>query len=92
MSNFIETKGGDALPSAVVCALDDYIARHVRPSSFLQMVIRNDLLGAVMAGTPDEIQMLPLCVEYMYDNAPALSYGSPVLVRRWYAQAEGVAS
>ena len=71
----------------------DYVVNHQRPGSFLTAVLSNDLLMAVKRGDAVNRDNLSAIVLFLYDYAPATSWGSPETVAAWLSmssQKDGV--
>lgn len=82
------------LASYVAVELQGGLARYmfdrVRPGGFLQAVLRNDLLEAVNRMEPGSYEVLRGLTAFLYNFAPANSWGSAERVEKWLADgAEG---
>jgi hypothetical protein len=67
-------------------ALDSYI-KHGVPleDEFLRAVVFNDLFGACARADQCDINVIPVYVNYLYNEAPALCHGSPQAYQGWLA-------
>ena len=66
--------------------LMNYLAHHRPTGDFLQAVLTNRLMEAVSRADDDSLAgILPL-MRFLYNEAPAISYGSPERVDTWLNQ------
>lgn len=63
--------------------LDRWISHGIPPGDFLLAVLSNDLNGAVRRADSENIHLLPEIVNWLRENAPITSWGSPAAVQHW---------
>jgi hypothetical protein len=73
------------IPEHVMPALLRWIEHGVPPGSFLSAVLENNLKEAVGNADADCLANLPALVGYLYNEAPAMCWGSPERVAAWPA-------
>ena len=73
----------DQLP--LKAALDRYIEHGCPVGHFLTAVLSNDLREACGRADLPSRGLLWLYVQYLYNEAPAICWGSPAKVKEWYA-------
>jgi hypothetical protein len=71
------------IPERMMGPLLRYIQDHVRPGQFLCAVISNDLKEAIGRADDENIANLPAYVAYLYNEAPAVCWGSPKHMENW---------
>ena len=71
------------LPPHDVHGMKLYMENGVEPGSFLYAVLCNNLRAACMAADSINIKHLAEIVTWLYNEAPATSWGSPEVVSRW---------
>jgi hypothetical protein len=71
----------DILPNKA--QLDAYINHHTPVGSFLTAVLANDLREAVGRADSRNLPLLPLYVQYLYNEAPSACWGSLERVGQW---------
>lgn len=64
-------------------ALKQYVKYGFDPGAFLRAVLENDLISALGHANDMNMRNIPAYVEYMEEEMPRESYGSPVLVQKW---------
>jgi len=74
---------GEHIPPLMVAALRRYLEFHLPPGGFLQSVLTNDLKGAVGSADPQNIDLLPLYVNFLTWHIPSHAWGSREKVLRW---------
>jgi hypothetical protein len=60
-----------------------YLCHGIRPGGFLTAVITNDLREAVSSADDENLTMLVSWVQWFYNEAPALSWGSEEAMDAW---------
>lgn len=60
-----------------------YIERGIRPGSFAQSLLCNDLIGAVRCADKDNIRLIAAHVKWLYIYAPSECWGSEEKFLRW---------
>lgn len=80
------TDQGMTIPSYMMCGLERYVERGVKPGHFLQKVISNDLAGAVSHADSSNIELLPVYVRFLYNQCPSDCWGSKELMKAWCTQ------
>ena len=71
------------IPRRMMYSLRAYIERGVPLGDFLRAVVSNDLKGAVLRADDVNIRNLPAYVYYLYNEAPAICWGSADKVEKW---------
>lgn len=56
------------------------------PGGFVMAVLENDLTQAIARADDQSARILPDLVRWLYNEAPAPSWGSPAKVRAWLAR------
>lgn len=72
-------------PDGVRESLERYIQHGVLPGSFLRAVLRNDLTESVGYADAYNCAALPHIAMWLYNEAPAMCWGSQVKVDAWIA-------
>lgn len=80
------TQGGRNMKPSTRAALDRYRDGHIEPGGFCRAVLENNLLQAVSFADPENLHDIPEIVEYVWNELPASSWGSPERVTAWLAQ------
>ena len=80
------TFSGFHIPDRMMESLRHYIDQGIAPGDFLSAVLKNDLKEAVGRADLENMQNLPAYVGYLYNEAPALCWGSPELFNGWLAK------
>ena len=63
--------------------IDDYVSDGLPPGGFVTSVLENDLMGAFgRADTQNRRDLYEIC-NYVYNEIPANSHGSPEKVSAW---------
>ncbi len=60
-----------------------YIERGQMPGGFLSAILENNLIEAVGRADSDNQKRIVEYVKYLYNQAPALCWGSPERVKEW---------
>jgi hypothetical protein len=60
-----------------------YLGFHIRPGSFLQAVLRNDLKDAVLRADPDNLHRLRDIVLWIDKGVPGQAQGSQEAIEEW---------
>ena len=63
--------------------IENYIKHRQVPGSFLSAIISNDLIGAVGRADDENMKNIPAFVEYFYNNAPPVCWGSEKNMNQW---------
>ena len=71
------------LPDNLKLGLNNYFVHHTKPGGFLTCVICNDLVGAVMRADPQSMVYMKPLMEFMLNEVPAKSWGSPERLKAW---------
>lgn len=71
------------VPDHLIEGLQRYIVDGIRPGSFLQAVITNNLREAVFKADPDSLAGLPRVVAFMLWDAPDACWGSQSIMADW---------
>lgn len=73
------------IPAHMMSRLNAYINHGESVGDFLRAVISNNLKDAVGRADDVNINLLPAYVIYLYNEAPAMCWGSPELYEGWIA-------
>jgi hypothetical protein len=71
------------IPERTVKSLDMYVNHHLEPGGFLRAVLQNNLAKACGRADEENIEVLPIIVTWLVNNAPAKCWGSEDIVERW---------
>ena len=71
------------IPPHMMAGLRRYIDDHCPVGDFLTAVLSNDLREACSRADDTNIEIIPVYVAYLYNNAPAPCWGSPARVKAW---------
>lgn len=77
---------GFVIPEHMVESIVLYVERSIEPGNFLMSVLCNDLLKACMYADHHNIANLPAYAAYLYNEVPAMAWGSQELVTKWLAR------
>jgi len=67
-------------PLPIRAAIDRYVKDRIRPGSFVMLVLKNDLFGAIKAADEHNLALIPNIAAYVSEHCPYHSYGSYDLV------------
>lgn len=76
---------GFYIPKRMEGSIIRYIEDGINPGRFLTAVICNDLLEAVSRADNENLANLPAYVDFFYNQAPRLCWGSKEKMERWIA-------
>jgi len=71
------------IPNEMSEMIDNYVNKFVRPDSFLQAVICNDLVGAISHADDDNLEILTAYMLFFYNDAPGDCWGSKAKMEAW---------
>lgn len=71
------------IPRRTLEALTRYAVHQIPTGGFLRAVLENKLLDAVQAADGENLAAFVPIVQYVFNNLPAASWGSPQAVRAW---------
>lgn len=77
------TYRADGLPFTVIESIQRYVDFGTPPSQFLEAVICNNLVMSVARADERNLQLLPAIVTYLYNEVPAMCWGSREKYQRW---------
>lgn len=77
----------DQCPEQIKQSLALYVERGLRPGSFLEAVLCNNLMEAVGCADHINLAALPHICAYIYNEIPATCHGSPECYRDWLEHA-----
>ena len=60
-----------------------YVERGITPGGFLLAVLENNLMEATKRADDENLLNLPAFVNFLYNHAPSICWGSPEKVSRW---------
>lgn len=74
---------GFYIPSRMMGGIRRYVDEGVEPGDFLCAVIANDLKEAVGRADDENMANLPAFVDFFYNHAPSLCWGSSERMAKW---------
>lgn len=80
---YAEVPGGFRIPDYMARPLSDYLLEGKPCGNFLSAVLRNDLRKAVQHADMENLRNLPAYMFFLFNRAPALSWGSDDNVDAW---------
>lgn len=81
---------GEKIPEYMEASIRAYCVEHLRPGSFLEAVISNDLKKAVECADENNIRILHVYVSFFYNYTPADCWGSADKFNNWLKDKEHV--
>jgi len=73
------------IPPHMLDGLERYLVQRIKPGSFLQAVLRGDLVMAAQLADPANADRLQSYVDYLTAECPEECWGSPEAMRHWLA-------
>lgn len=73
------------LPDHMHASLVEYIERGSAVGGFLEALLSNDLKQTCIRADSDNVEIIGLYVNWLYDNAPAPCWGSAKKFAAWQA-------
>ena len=80
---------GLVIPALKLNGLKLYVEYGVLPSGFMQAVISNDLRRSLERADDTNLPLIPAYVSWLYNEAPAASWGSPDKMAEWVSRKKG---
>lgn len=77
------------VPDYMASGLFLYLVHHISPGGFLQAVLSNDFMGAVMQADVTNAACLEQWAQLLHWELPRDSFGSQENVRAWLRKGEG---
>ena len=77
---------GMSIPEHMHAPLRRYFEEYIPTGSFLEAVLCNDLREAVAQADNDNIRNIPAFVNWLYNEAPAGSWGSREAYENWISR------
>ena len=71
------------IPELTMSGITNFIHRGAMPGGFLTSVLENNLKQTYGSADENNIVAIPSIVQYLYNNAPGICWGSPREVREW---------
>lgn len=71
------------MPQHTKYQIDEYVNDKMPPGSFLYAVLTNDLKEALVRADDINVHCLRDIVLYLYNDTPAICWGSPEKVKKW---------
>ena len=71
------------IPHGMRDSLERYVNGRIKPGDFLQAVIKNDLKESVLLADYENMANLPAYVNYFYNHAPSICWGSAKKMEAW---------
>ena len=65
--------------------LQRYIEHRIPTGGFLRAVLENDLREACAMADDENVKVIPIYVNWLYNEAPSACWGSPEKVANWLA-------
>lgn len=75
----------EMVPEHLRDGLRRYVEDQIEPGGFLMAVLTNDLIRTVGLGTPTSLAGLHDLISFLWNHAPAPSWGTPQKVAEWLA-------
>lgn len=75
-----------AIPEDTMSALTLYVNEGIRPGSFLQAILHNDLFGAHARADKENYNAISLIVSYIYNEIRGDCWGGPQIMREYIEQ------
>jgi len=66
----------DSAPNNIGRALQRYVEKGVNPGSFLEAVLKNDLIQSCASADMTNLALIYDIVKWIYNNLPTVYYGS----------------
>ncbi len=76
----------DKLPEHMRSGAQLYIERGIPPGGFLTAILEHDLTGAIHRADHINRELIPIYVDWMTWDIPAMAHGSPEIVDTWIEQ------
>ncbi len=73
------------IPDRMMPSLRRYIEEKIQPGDFLTAVIQNNLSEACSRADDENMRNLPAYAAYLYNEAPAVCWGSKEKMEKWLA-------
>jgi hypothetical protein len=83
---YVERFNYARIPANMLESLRRYIDHGVLPSHFLRAVLFNDLAGACARADDQNIELLPVYIAWLMNEAPATCWGSQAIVTAYVEQ------
>lgn len=71
------------IPSRMMSGINMWVTHGIRPGSFLNAVLENNLRSACECADDENIVNLPAYIAYFYNDAPSQCWGSKEKVDAW---------
>ena len=71
------------IPQNTIESLARYETQGIMPGGFLYAALTNDLMAAVTSADADNLKCIKAICQYIYNELPEASHGSPAAVRDW---------
>jgi hypothetical protein len=71
------------LPPQTYHSLQAYAQQHIPQDGFLEAVLSNNLIDAVLKADSDNLRALARIVKYCWQDIPHVSWGSPEKYKAW---------
>lgn len=82
MSHFHQV-GKYFIPERMRGGIERYLKHGIRPGDFLCAVIQNSLSEACKYADSENLQNIPAYVDYFYNEAPLICWGSKEKMEKW---------
>lgn len=74
------------IPERTKATIDNYAKNLWQPGGFVYAVLTNNLKEAFGRADDENAENMKEIVKYVYNNIPAIAWGSEENVKRWLAQ------
>lgn len=71
------------IPSHMMTLLRAYLDNHEPVGDFLTAVLTNNLFDACALADDTNVEIIPVYVAYLYNEAPCAAWGSPAKLEAW---------
>ena len=83
MNSIYNYRNASIIPQTTIESLARYETQGIMPGGFLCAVLSNDLMAAVTSADAYNLKTLKDICQYIYNEMPEASHGSPAAVRDW---------
>lgn len=73
------------IPQRTMLAINRHVKDHIKVGGFVTACLRNDLQAAIGLADEENLSAIRQIVVYLYNEVPAVCWGSPDKVREWLA-------
>lgn len=73
----------EKIPRLVLCSINNYVRKGIRPGDFVKSVICNDLLSCIEYSDPESCLKIKDIMMYMRWNVPSACWGNTNAFQNW---------